>query len=439
MSTSSLRSILALSLLVATPAAWAQGVIVGRLTTSVTDQQFNAGARDPALSADGGYILFVSSSSNLGLASNGSLNVYLYELATDRYFLGMQLLGNGNSFAPTVASGGGALAFESLATNLPGTGGGQTDVYYSEAFDAGQGEIAFNTYLVSRGLGGAPPNGESRYASISADAQFVAYRSEASNLIAGDTNNWQDIFVGASINFFASAPERVSVDNAGAQINGPSRALSSQAISSDGRYVAFAVDTPVSIDGSNPGTLEDVFVRDRTLGTTSLMSRASTGVAGTSSSDMAAISPNARYVAFRSFSNNLVPSPTGSRIYLRDRQTGTTTNMPLPAGAASCEDPHVSDVADIIAQCNMSAGAAQAFLYRPAGGGAFYRLSTSITAGNGNNTSGNQNGISADGNFSVFDSAASDLVPNDTNNGTDVFVAVDAAVLNQLFADGFEG
>jgi len=72
----------------------------------------------------------------------------------------------------------------------------------------------------------------------------------------------------------------------------------------------------------------------------------------------------------------------------------------------------------------MSSGSAQAFLYEPAGVGEFYQLSTSTTASPGNGTSGNYTGISADGVLMVFDSAASDLVPADTNNTLDVFVAV---------------
>jgi MYXO-CTERM domain-containing protein len=138
---------------------------------------------------------------------------------------------------------------------------------------------------------------------------------------------------------------------------------------------------------------------------------------------MAAISPSGRYVVFRSFSTNLVTSPSGSRIYVRDRQENTTTNMPLPPDASSCEDPRISDFADILAQCNMNAGSAQAFLYKPVED-AFYQLSTSTTAGPGNGASGNYSGISADGAFMVFDSDASDLVPGDTNNKSDVFVAV---------------
>lgn len=273
-------------------------------------------------------------------------------------------------------------------------------------------------------MGGAAPNGASQNASISGDGRYVAFLSDASNLITGDTNAVADIFVADSADLFASQPERVSVNNGGAQINGPSGALSPSAISSDGRYVAFAVDTPVSIDGSNAGTLSDVFVRDRVAATTNLISKSTAGVAGGSSSDMAAISPSGRYVVFRSFSTNLVPSPSGSRIYVRDRQQGTTTDMPLPPGANTCEDPRISDVGTIVSQCNMAAASAQVFLYKPAAGGAFYQLSATPTLASGNGTSGNFTGISADGVLMVFDSAASDLVADDTNSALDVFLVV---------------
>lgn len=444
MNMSALRPSMVLLVLLMLPVvhspASAQGVVVGRLTTATTGLQLDAGAQAASMSPDGRYIALVSTSANIGPPFNGSLNVYRYDLVTDEYLLATDVLGSGNSFAPSISDSGLALAFESNANNFGGgTPSGFPDVFYSEAFAVGQGEIAFNTYLVSRGLGGAAPNGASRFASISASGRFVAFHSEASNLVAGDSNAAPDIFIGDSINFFGGAPERISVDSSEAQINGPSRALSPSAISSDGRHVAFAVDTPVSIDGSNPGTLEDVFIRDRTAGTTSLMSKSTANVAGNSSSDQAAISPNGRYVVFRSFSSNLVATPTGSRIYVRDRQNNTTSAMPLPSGGVSCEDPRIADTGDIVSQCSMTnSGFQQAFLYRPAGGGAFYRLSTSLGAGNGNNTSGNFTGISADGNFMVFDSAASDLVTGDSNSSQDVFLGVDFDVLDLLFANGFE-
>jgi len=70
----------------------------------------------------------------------------------------------------------------------------------------------------------------------------------------------------------------------------------------------------------------------------------------------------------------------------------------------------------------MYSGAAQVFFYDPTG--AFYQLSTSLTAANGNGTSGDSMGISANGAITVFDSAASDLVADDTNAAIDVFGVV---------------
>lgn len=396
----------------------AQYTFIGRLTSPTVGAQLDSGAQEPSVSPDGRYVAFVSSSDNMGAASNGSANLYRYDLVNDTFELATQMLGTGNSNAPSISQDGLAIAFQSEANDIgSGTPSGLTDLYYSERISAG----SYLTHLVSRGVGGAVPNGASQNASLSADGRWIAFHSNASNLIAGDTNVQPDIFVADAENPTAQ-PERISVNNGGAQIEGPSRALSPSSISEDGRYVAFAVDTPVSIDGSNAGTLEDVFVRDRVADTTELISKSTAGVAGSSSSDSPAISPSGRFVVFFSFSTNLAPSPSGSRIYLRDRQENETFNMPLPEGAASCEKPRVSNLAQIVAQCNMSSGYAQVFLYDPEG--AFYQLSTSITAGNGNGTSGNLTSISANGTITVFDSAASDLVPDDTNSSLDTFVVV---------------
>ena len=215
------------------------------------------------------------------------------------------------------------------------------------------------------------------------------------------------------------------MNNGGAQIDGPSSALSPSAISSDGRYVAFAVDTPVSIDGSNAGTLDDVFVRDRVAGTTSLISKSTAGVAGSSSSDMAAISPSGRYVVFRSFSTQPGDEPV-RKPDLRARPPGGHHHRHAPAtGREQLRGParfpisahrfpvqhgrrqrsRHSSTSPRAAACSTSSA-----LHRP------------LSSGNG--TSGNYTGISADGVVMVFDSAASDLVADDTNSASDVFVVV---------------
>jgi Tol biopolymer transport system component len=412
-----------IALLLSAASADAQYTFYGRLTSPEVGEQLTSGGSQPSVSPDGRYVAFVSSSSNMGAASNGSQNLYRYDLVSDTFELATQTLGTGNSNGPSISLLGLAIAFPSLADDIAsGPVSGVSDIFYTARDEAGD----WSTELVSRGVGATVPNGASVNASLSADGRWIAFHSSASNLIAGDTNGQPDIFVADAENL-AAAPERISVTNGGAQIEGPSRALSPSSISADGRYVAFAVDTPVSIDGSNAGTLEDVFVRDRLAGTTSLMSKSTAGVPGSSSSDSPAISPSGRFVVFRSFGNLTDGAATGSRIYLRDRQENFTFNMPLPPGASTCEDPRVSDLAQIVAQCNMNTGFAQAFLYDPAGEGAFYQLSTSIGEGNGNATSANFSSISADGVITVFDSDASDLVPDDTNSSPDIFVVVPEA------------
>ncbi len=425
MKLASIHLAVALVLLSLPTTSAAQLTLLGRLAAPVTEDQLSAGAQTPSISPDGRYVAFVSSSNNMGQPSNGSTNVYLYDLVTDEYLLATAGIGTGNSRAPSVSQSGLSLAFESEANDLVAGGtSGVADLFYSEAYDAGQGAIAFHTYLVSKGLQGAAPNSASEGASISGDGRYVAFRSFASNLIVGDTNDAPDIFVADASNLFANPPERVSVTSGEAQISGYSSALSPSAISTDGRFVAFAVNENVSIDGSSTGNLEDVFVRDRVAGTTNLITKSTAGVAANSSSDMVAISPSGRFVVFRSFASNLVASSSGSRIYLRDRSAGTTTNMPLPQNAMSCEDPRVSNRGDIVAQCNMdNSVAAQAFLYRRAEG-ALYQLSTSVTDGNGDGSSGNYSGINFNGAYMVFDSAATNLVAGDTNNTLDVFGAV---------------
>lgn len=416
--------------------AWsvgAQPVLIGRVTNPVTDAQANGNVRDPALSGDGRYIYFVSVASSLGPAANGALNLYRYDLslatpAVNTLIQGTASLGNGNSFAPSSDFGGNRVVFETLASNFGGNHSPFTDVYLSEAFPLPQGEVGFNTTLVSRGLGGVAPNEQSRYASISANGRFIVFYSDASNLVAGDNNAAPDIFL-ADVDNLAVAPERISVDSNETPISGPSRPLSNHAISSDGRYVVFAADAAIA--GANPGNLEDVFIRDRTAGTTSLISQCSNGLAFSSSSDQAAISASARYVAFRSFATNC-GGASGSRIFVRDRQNGTTTSLP-----ALCEKPRVADDGAVAMACSstLPGVAAQVWLFR---GGLFYRLSTSLAAGNGNGVSGNFIDLTPDGNFIVFDSDASDLVSGDSNSVSDVLLTIDLIVWNQLFADGFE-
>jgi Tol biopolymer transport system component len=420
--------------------AKADPVLAGRILNPVTSAEPVAGTRDPAVSGDGRFIFFVSTSNNLGAVANGALNLYRADMSAatqpdTSLVLALSGLGNGNSFAPAASNSGTVVAFETLATNLGGNQGSWSDIYASFQIALPQDEIGFDTLLVSRGLANAAPNGTSRNASISADGRFVAFWSDASNLVANDTNSAPDIFLVNVDGGMLGGTERISVDSNEAQIAGWSRALSNNAVSSDGRYVVFAADT--TLDGANPGTIEDVYLRDRTAGTTTLLSRFSDGTPFNAAADQPSISANARYVAFRSFQTG-----TGigaSRIFLRDRQNNTTISIPAPPNTASCAEPRVSDDGDIAMNCASSlVGVTQQAWFRRGSDGAYFRLSSTSGNADGNGASGTLIDLSDNGDVVAFDSAATNLDPGDGNSSQDVFVAIEEMVLYHLFSDGFE-
>jgi Tol biopolymer transport system component len=187
--------------------------------------------------------------------------------------------------------------------------------------------VAGSTTRVSVDSAGGEANGFSgdrdfrrRGVSISADGRFVAFVSEASNLVPGDTNGTSDIFVHDRSTGLTT---RVSVDSAGRQANGPSFIPS---ISADGRFVAFASDASDLVPGDTNGA-RDVFVHDLETGVTTRVSVNSAGGQGGGSGDPS-ISADGRFVAFES-GFDLAPGGVqgDANIFVHDRQTGVTTHV----------------------------------------------------------------------------------------------------------------
>ena len=156
---------------------------------------------------------------------------------------------------------------------------------------------------VSVASSGVQGNGRSCCPSISADGRFVAFASEASNLVPGDTNGAWDVFV---YDRQTGEITRVSVASDGAQGNGDS---GGPAISADGRFVAFYSSASNLVPGDTNG-VEDVFVHDRLTGQTTRVSVASDGAQGNDLSWQPSISADGRFVAFASRASNLVPGDT---------------------------------------------------------------------------------------------------------------------------------
>lgn len=154
---------------------------------------------------------------------------------------------------------------------------------------------------------------------ISADGRFVVFRSEATNLVPGDLNDWSDIFVhdrqtGQTI--------RVSVASDGTESDSYSR---DPTISHDGRYVAFASRGENLVPGDS-NNFVDIFVHDLSAGETQRVSVATDGTQANGDSWEPKISGNGRYVVFESDATNLAGASSDlvPNVFLHDLQNGVT-------------------------------------------------------------------------------------------------------------------
>jgi Tol biopolymer transport system component len=164
--------------------------------------------------------------------------------------------------------------------------------------DTQSGELT----LASATNAGERGDSNSTATAISADGRYVAFLSTATNLVTGDTNGVSDVFVRDRN---SNQTFRVSVDSAGVEGNGPLGTISRPDISDDGRYVVFASDSS-NLVPSDTGDLRDVFLRDRTSGTTRRLSRSSAGAIADRASTVAVISADGTVVGFDTNATNLV-------------------------------------------------------------------------------------------------------------------------------------
>src|SRR4028118_1791903 len=275
---------------------------------------------------------------------------------------------------------------------------------------------------------------------ISPDGRFVAFRSNASDLVVGETKE-TDIFVRDTL---TNTTTRVSLDPAGTQENND---LFSRSISTDGRFVAFSSYANNLVAGDTNDT-PDIFVRDTLTNTITRVSVDSAGNQGNSTlfsvgrlsfsgSSSPSISADGRVVAFVSYATNLVPGDTNDNpdIFVRDTLTNTTTRVSVDsAGNQAFGPPSYSSypsisydgrfVAFISNAPNLAPGdtndSADIFV-RDTLTNTTTRVSVD-SAGNQGNSSSLDPSISGNGRFVAFISNAANLVPGDTNNKRDIFV-----------------
>jgi Tol biopolymer transport system component len=292
----------------------------------------NGNAYQVAISGDGRYVAFDSEATSLDPddADTGD-DVYVRDLQTDTTTLVSRAAGgakaNADTDRPALSADGRLVAFTSSATNLdPDDGDNALDVYVRDL-------QTHAVTLVSRATGadGAKCNEHCEAPAISADGRFVAFESRASNLDPADGDGVFDVMVRdlqTSTTMLVSRASGV----AGAKSDGESFL---PAISGDGRFVAFT-SSGSNLDPADADAIPDVYVRDLQTGTTTLVSRAggATGAVGNGGSDSPAISSDGRYIAFASEASNLDPDDgdTAVDVFVRDLQTNTTTLVSRAAG-----------------------------------------------------------------------------------------------------------
>jgi Tol biopolymer transport system component len=264
--------------------------------------------------------------------------------------------------------------------------------------------------------------------SISADGRYVAFESIATNLVPGDTNNDEDVFVRDRR---TGRTTRASLSSSGAQ---PSRSASEPAISGDGRYVAFESLASNLVEGDTNGST-DVFVRDLQEGKTTRVSVTSSGGEANDGSYNAAISGDGRYVAFESRASNLVEGDTNtgfSDIFVRDRKEGKTVRVSVSSigGEANGDSyfPSISADGRYVAFTSEATNLVEGdtngrrdVFVRDTKEGKTVRVSVSSSGGEANGRSF-ATSISADGRLVAFESEADNLVAGDKNGKRDVFV-----------------
>ncbi len=415
------------------------GYVIQRASADGNGIPGNDYSWSPSVSGDGRFVAFYSKASNLVPGDTNQVSdVFVKDLETGEITRvsvdSSGAQGNKGSAHPSISQDGRWVAFQSLANNLVLGDTNNLEDVFLHDRQTG------STVLVSVDpMGNAVSVGASASASISSDGKRVAFASRSGGLVAGDSNGTWDVFVR---DMDAGVTERASVSSAGVPGEGASF---SPEISGDGNSVAFTSAANLLVPGTNQHT--HVFVRDLMAGTTSLVSVSSDEIQGNSSSISPGISDDGQLVVFRSGAKNLIVGDSNRKVdvFLRDLAAGETIRLGVAPGGVQggsiSFDPAIS-----------GDGTVAAFAYRDdlvvhrldtgeIARGLLYPASPSLSL--------RFPSISDDGTWITFESRAKNLVPGEPDNThADVFahryqylIDYEADGVPSGFAegDGFDG
>lgn len=333
----------------------------------------SAASFSPSISSDGRYVVFVSQATDLvaGLDDNLANDIFMRDRQAGTTVRISQTsvggVGNFGSVKPRISPDGRYIVFESSATNLEGTPdtNNSPDIFLWDQTAAVMERVSLTA------AGGIPAAG-SFSPGVSADGRYIVYHSGAVDMVTGDLGVAVDVFIRDRQ---LARTERVSV---AFPFGDPNADSFDASISHDGRYVAFASEASNLVSGTDVNGQSDIFIRDLVTLTTQVVSRSTSGALGFGESSEPRISGDGRRVVFQSDAPNLVDGDTNGSIdiFVRDLLSGVTQRVSVRTFGVQASD-----------QENSSSPS-----------------------------------ISTDGRTVAFESRSEDLVDDDSNGVSDVFI-----------------
>jgi Tol biopolymer transport system component len=389
-----------------------------RVSVNSSEEQANGETLAVSINRDGNLVAFQSAATNLAAGDNADHDVFVRDRAAGETALVSRSRESIASGTPEVAANGRRVAFiSSSETLVPEDTNQRADVFLWERESGAIERVSVSSSEAQSTGSVASGPGPSGGLAVNRNGRYVVFGSTAEDLVAGDDNDLQDLFVrdrvaGTTVRIPAESVEEPEVEPDGSRLFG----IGDPAISLDGRHVAFASLRYHQVPaGQLLRATADLYVHDLETGNTT---RLSEGAGYGEAAYGVALDADGTHAAFSwSFGDLIVVSPS----------SGATTRLPAgatgEAGAEGLREPSLSRTGRFAAFVTDNGGLRGANVY-------VHDFQTGQTRRMTNNPEADfQQGfsfeprISADGRYVAWVSQNDNLVANDTNGVADAFVA----------------
>ena len=398
------------------------------VSVSATGQQPDQSSFSADVTADGRWVAFVSRGTNLVPDdTNGTRDLFVRNMETGEITrintgpAGQQT--DGAPGRPQISADGRHVVYYNTSDAiLEADANGFTDIYLFDR-ETGANE------LISVSSTEAQANGDSFFARLTDDGRYVVFRSAASNLVPGDTNGFDDVFVRDRQ---LGETYRVSVSSSGDEGNS---APYTACISNDGRFVTFGSDATNLVAGGSTNHF-NVYLHDRLTAETTLVSSGPGGQGGDALSWQPRISGDGKWITYESRATDLVVGDANGvkDVFVCDVQSGQTSRVSVneagEQGDNDSEDPSISDDGRYITYASQADNLVAGVISGGFDENVFVhdRMTGTVTLASigpqgqvGDDGFADDPQISPEGRWVVF-STRSALVNEDVNGNTDVFI-----------------